>query len=366
MTHPRAFAALAALSLSLPSRSRAVLAGMALACCLSANAGPWEVAAPGGLQWRIVEDSTRTRDGYLLERRYADGRLDTQFGNAGVVVFALGADNEGPAALRVDAAGRAWIVGASQGADGLRAVVMRFTNNGLPDTLFARDGRAAVAPAGAQARALDLLPLDDGSAWVAGSIVDGAGQERSGAWRLRVDGSVDPRFGLGGLWQDEAGGATELSGVQRAPDGSVALGLRRRADGRAWLETWVWQPEAALPQAASRLAVDATAMGRAHLVWRDRRWQWVDPAGLAVAGVASPRDVAIETHVASRAGTQVVASAATAAASAGSVASPASAGHVGEPLRGRWAVWLLVAALAALALAATWFGLRRGFVHRKR
>lgn len=346
MPHRLPFAAIAAIA----------AASLALLCCFSATAGSWDASAPGGLQWRIVEDATRTRDGYLLERRYPDGRLDAQFGNGGTVMFALGPDNEGPAALRVDAAGRAWIVGGSQAADGLRAVVLRFTANGLPDSLFALGGRAAVAPAGAQARALDVLPLDDGSAWVAGTIIDVTGQERSGAWRLHPDGSVDTRFGLGGLWQDDAAGATEVGSLQRAPDGSLALGLRRRADGRSWLETFTWTSRATTPRAESRTGVDEAAMDRAKMVWHDGRWQWIDAAGLAIAGFAAPRDVGRAATAANATGTQIVASAAGAASASVSFASAPSVDRAGGQAEGRWGTWLL---LAALALPAAWFVLRR-------
>lgn len=337
--------------------ARALLAGIALACSLKAGAGAWEVAAPGGLTWRIVEDSTRTRDGYVLERRYADGRADAQFGNGGSVVFALGPDNEGPATLRVDSAGRAWITGASQGPEGLRAVLLRFTAGGLPDPQFGVDGRAAVAPAGAQARAGEVLVLDDGSAWVAGVALDAAGQERSGAWRLRADGSVDNQFAARGLWQDAEAGATAISSIQQAPDGSITIGLRRLAAGQAWLETWAWNGAAATPHRATRMAVNERAMEQAQLQWRGGRWQWIGPTGLVIAeiapGVAAASAAVMQAAAAAPRGWGAAASAA--GSPPGQIAAPVADGRAApapEDGRGGWLVW------AALALPAAWFGLR--------
>lgn len=344
------------------SVARALLGGIALACSVeaSASASAWEVAAPGGLKWRIVEDSTRTRDGYVLERRYADGRADAQFGDGGSVVFALGPDNEGPATLRVDAAGRAWIAGASQGPEGLRAVLLRFTANGLPDPQFGVDGRAAVAPAGAQARAGEVLALDDGSAWVAGVVLDAAGQERSGVWRLRADGSVDSRFGTRGLWQDAEAGATAISGIQQAPDGSITLGLRRLTAGQPWLETWVWNGPAGAPRRATRMAVDERAMAQAQLQWRGGRWQWVGSDGLAIT------EIAPGFAAASAAAAQAAAAAATGWGTAvsaagpppGLMAAPVAGGRVAPASENEPGGWLLWAVLA-LALAAAWLGLHR-------
>jgi hypothetical protein len=64
-------------------------------------AGDWVASLPGGLLVAIVQDTTRVRDGYVLERRYPDGSPDPQFGDGGSLVFSLGNDNEGPAALRL-------------------------------------------------------------------------------------------------------------------------------------------------------------------------------------------------------------------------------------------------------------------------
>ena len=115
-----------------------------------------------GLSVRIVQDDFLTREGYVLERAYPDGSADAGFGEQGRLTFTLGPDNEGPAALRLDALRRPWVAGASAGrGDRLQAVVLRFLASGAPDVSCADGGRSATAPVGRPARALDLAPLAD-------------------------------------------------------------------------------------------------------------------------------------------------------------------------------------------------------------
>lgn len=222
---------------------RAGLRTWALALLMAAlpvqpcSAGPWRADTPQGLQVHLVQDSFRARDGYLLERRYPDGTPDAGFGQQGALVFTLGPDNEGPAALRADAQGRLWVAGASLDGEGrLHAVVLRFLPHGVPDGGYATQGRSAVQPGGLAARALDLLPLSDGSAWVAGLLQERDGRERAGLWRLQPDGRVDPAFGDGGLWRDPDARPAEVQGLAAGADGGVSLQLQR--SGTAAAETW--------------------------------------------------------------------------------------------------------------------------------
>ncbi|MCV2366951.1 delta-60 repeat domain-containing protein [Roseateles oligotrophus] len=243
-----------------------------------AAAAAWTASTAQGQTVRIMQDSFRMRDGYLLERIYPDGSIDPAFGQQGVTAFRLGPDNEGPATLRLDGIGRLWVAGAALGPDGRgQAVVMRFTPQGLLDPTYAKQGRSATAPAAMQARALDLLPAPDGSTWVNGLIINAEGQERSGLWRLNSDGQVDTRFADGGLWVDQGVGETEALAFEQAPDGSLALGLRRGQGDAATLEIWSLTAGQSLPQLAQRVGGGGQAAAR--LVWREGRWQWLDAKG---------------------------------------------------------------------------------------
>ena len=277
------------------STSSRLLRGLALAAvvllsssmALPARAGPWEAGTAQGLTVRIVQDLFHSRDGYVLERAYPDGSIDAGFGEQGRLTFTLGPDNEGPAALRVDTLGRPWIAGASAGrGDRLQAVVLRFLASGAPDVAYAEGGRSATAPAGRPARALDLAPLADGSAFVAGLVSDRQGQERAGWWRLAPDGRVDPRFGLGGLWVDGSEGSSEVLGLTLGGDGSVALALRRGEGAAARYEAWLLAPGESQP----RLGESAPAALPRTLRWQAGQWQWSggDNAALRMAPAPDP------------------------------------------------------------------------------
>lgn len=146
----------------------------------------------------------------------------------------------------------------------MQAVVLRFGPLGKPDRSYARDGRSAVQPAGRAARALDLLPLPDGSSYVVGIVTDSSGQERSGWWRLLPDGSVDRAFGLGGLWADSGRESSEVLGLATAADGSVTLRLRRGTAADAPVESWTLAPQARLPVLAVALAAPTSVAPAAH------------------------------------------------------------------------------------------------------
>ena len=318
---------------------RATACGLLLVCLpsLSAWAGPWETPSAQGLVVRIEQDAYRTRDGYVLTRRYADGSLDAQFAEQGSTVFSLGPDNEGPAALRVDAQGRIWVAGASAGSgDRLEAVVLRFGALGRPDRGYAAGGRSAVRPAGRAARALDVAPMPDGSAYVAGIVLDASGQERSGWWRLLPDGTVDRQFGLGGLWADSGTGSTEVLDLLPGgdgSDGSLTLRLRRGSAPDAPVETWLLPAGARMPRLAGGVARVSGGAGSG-------------PAGLVVAAGMPSAPVTLGNSPSDAPG---------AAATPG----PAAIAAVDAPFGSETALWVACTGAAVLGLAWLWRRWRR-------
>ena len=318
-------------------------------------AGPWEATTGPGLTVRIKQDSYRARDAYVLERQYPDGSLDASFGQQGSILFTLGPDNEGPTSLRLDAHGRAWVAGAStQAGNTSSAVILRYLSHGVLDASWGDGGRSATSPGGRSARALDIAPQVDGGAIVIGTVVDGSGQERTGWWRLRADGKVDLRFGLGGLWADAGSGSTEPVDLVTGHDGSVALVLQR-ADARTnQMEAWVLMPGHHSPALSGRAEQDPAR----RLVWRHGGWRWVDGASLldssaqAVAPSASAADGSPDSDAA-RAKRHVVPPNAV-------TASPAQTAHPAastSAARSRvdlvtWVNLLLIAGLIAAAIVA--------------
>lgn len=297
-------------------------------------AADWVAALPGGGQLSIVEGK-----GYRLERQGADGRPDAGFGSGGTMPFTLGPDNDAPAMLRVDAQGRAWVAGATEAGGTLRPVVLRWTAAGQPDRSFGAGGRSQAVPAGREARATAVLPLDDGGAWVAGVVVDAQGDERSGLWRLRADGQLDSSVGLAGLWSD-TGRNSEPADLARAPDGHFAIALRRAEGARTVLETWTWR-DGGTPQRTSATALTGHEPDDHRLTWQAGGWRW--GAGAAEAAEAPPPPAAEQAPAA-----------AVSPFATGTAATPAAAPAEIDTTLG-W--WLL---LPLAALAAWWWRRRAG------
>jgi len=205
-----------------------------------------------------------------FEREKIRGAVRTDFIlSAEIITITLGSVTQAPFGTRV-AVLVAVSVLMTVGVYGLVAGIVKLDDLGL--SLSRRPGRGA--------RALDLLPQADSTCWVAGTVVDAQGQERSGWWRLRADGSVDPTFALGGLWSDSTAGATEVVTLAIGDNGVVALGLRRAHAAENQMEVWQLAPGGVMPTLVARSASGTSVAAR--LIWRDGSWRWLDNAGLAL------------------------------------------------------------------------------------
>jgi len=159
--------------------------------CPAAAAAPWKVQASTGFTLEIIPPGPRGDPAFHLERRTAYGLTDGRFGPRGRIRFTMGRDYEPPAGLRVDAAGRVFVIGSSQPSGGIiRPVLLRFLPNGQPDPSWGENGRSEEAPAAWGSRALDALPLADGRVLVVGTV-EITGDERAAVWHLAADGRLD-------------------------------------------------------------------------------------------------------------------------------------------------------------------------------
>ena len=279
----------------------AALAGSIWAGSARASSDPWEARLPDGRSLHIVQDSSRSDATHLIVRRLRDGREDPQYGPSGGVPLRLGADDASPEQLRADGLGRAWVAGAATTEGRTQAVVLRFAPHGVPDAGFGRAGRSAVMPAGKGARAIELQPLPDGSTWVAGTVIDAPGDERAGWWRLAPDGSLDPRFGAGGLWEGPRG--SEPVTLEVGPTGSAAYLLRRAGDGQTY-ELWTIDgfpaARAPTPSAVVRSTGEPPALHWSQ-GWKLAGGERLAPASgdappASLAGAASEAGDAASTH----------------------------------------------------------------------
>lgn len=259
-----------------------------LLCPTPAGAGPLTVRAADGSTWHVNED-----DETRLERRGADGKLDTRFGKGGLADYTLGHADAGTAAMRVDAAGRIWVAGTSSAQGTSGPVVMRFLPDGRPDPAWGVAGRSSATPPGQRLVVTDLLPLPDGSVWLAGNALASPAGQHAAIWRLKPDGSLDFKLGAGGIWQRPGRDRTEAISLAESPDGSVAFGLEGPEAGKTLREIYLLQAGDAAPQPGERSVSDDDDEDDDYLEWAGQAWRWgsgeqvVGVSGLAAAAAAA-------------------------------------------------------------------------------
>jgi len=153
------------------------------------NAAPTSARVRRAALGAAVTLATTALAGLSNAASASPGDLDPGFGGAnhGRVAFALGTVTD----LAVQPNGKVVVVGFSPD---LHAVMTRFNADGTPD----RDFGTVTLTAGTQteqARAVVVQP--DGRIVVAGSVIDAAGQDDVGVWRVLPSGKPDTTFGGG-------------------------------------------------------------------------------------------------------------------------------------------------------------------------
>lgn len=207
-----------------------------------ASAGQWSITTASGQKVQIAAEESRGGARLFVERRQADGKPDPRFGVRGRVPISLGPDNEPPAGLALDDAGRVIVIGATQSPAGARLpVVLRLLPAGDPDPTWSVGGVSTEAPAPGNARALDALPLRDGRMLVVGTV-EVNGVERAAAWHLRADGRLDTSAARPSRFVLASQDASRAVSLTLLNDGQVMLGVRVLTDADMMLEGHSFDP----------------------------------------------------------------------------------------------------------------------------
>jgi uncharacterized delta-60 repeat protein len=158
----------------------------------------------------------------LLASYRSNGRLDTDFGSGGFVVTPLGAGDDVAEAL-VRTLGGFVVAGWSEGSSAREVVLARYTADGGLDPGFGTAGVVRTAP-GTDAQANALVTDDDDRLLVAGAVGTGPGNAMA-LFRYQADGSVDTPYGTGGAVVTPIGADTTAEALAISSDGrSVVAG----------------------------------------------------------------------------------------------------------------------------------------------
>lgn len=243
----------------------------ALACTLAggAHAGSLTVR-DGNDAWTVNEDPQADASDFVLRHLVGGTLPDARFGRNGATAFTLGASNDAPASVRVDAARRTWMVGASLAGDQPQPVVARFQADGNADIHWGVQGKVQLTPAGVAVKPNDLLPLADGSVLVAGEVT-GTGTPRAVVFHLNANGALDRNFGSGGLWQRPGDGdASAATSLAASTDGLAAVAVAVRG---ARPEAELWSLTDAAPAMLQHRPLDESSDGEDLRVdWSTDHW----------------------------------------------------------------------------------------------
>ena len=238
------------------------------ACALTgaaAHAGSLTVRDATGA-WTVTDDPQADANDFLLKHLVNGTAPDEHFGRGGQTAFTLVAANDPPASVRVDSTRRTWMVGASLAGNQPQPVIARFLADGNADVHWGVQGKLQLTPAGVAVKPNDLLPLADGSVLVAGEIT-GVATPRAVVFHLNADGSLDRKFGSGGVWQragdDDASTATSLAA---SSDGLAVVAVSVRG-AKPGAELWAMTDVA--PAVLQRKPMDDSSDGE------DLRVDWV-------------------------------------------------------------------------------------------
>ena len=216
--------------------------------------------------WTVNDDPQADANDYLLKHLVNGTSPDPSFGRNGETAFTLGASNDPPASVRVDATHRTWMVGASLAGNQPQPVIARFMANGNADLHWGVQGKVQLSPAGVAVKPNDLLPLADGSVLVAGEVT-GTMTPRAVVFHLNADGSLDRRFGSGGVWQRAGeGDASTATSLAASSDGTVSVAVAVRG-AKPGAELWSLSDVA--PAVIQRKPLDDTSDGE------DLRVEWL-------------------------------------------------------------------------------------------
>ncbi len=157
-----------------------------------------------------------------LVRYFADGSLDRDFGQDGIVLAPVGNSDDEVTAISLTADGSIIVTGNAQGTAGHAAFVSKYFDNGTKDVSFGDNGTVLIG-VGQDTVARSLAVLPDQKILVGGAFSD-TDQISLMLLRFFEDGSQDTSFGNNGqAVLDDDLDQTEGFGLFPAADGTVYI-----------------------------------------------------------------------------------------------------------------------------------------------
>lgn len=184
------------------------------------------------------QTATLAGDDFALARYNKDGSLDANFGTAGRVITDFGGD-EICNALTVQNDGKIVAVGkTTYMVAEATIVVARYNDDGTLDDTFGTDGKVITDLSGNTSGANDVVVQDDGRIVVGGIVFGGLEQFRLLLLRYLDSGDPDESFGDAGIVIEDLLEAPDerINALALQPDGKIiGIGQAGLGDGRDFL-----------------------------------------------------------------------------------------------------------------------------------
>lgn len=153
---------------------------------------------------------------FAVVRYNSDGFLDTNFGNGGRAITAIGTSTDTAEAIAIQADGKILVSGWANHSQGVNFALVRYNSDGTLDTRFGNGGTVLDSTISSFNYSYTSAIQADGKILVAGNM-----GSQLGMARYNTDGTLDTSFGTGGL-------ATTMISDSSA----IARQIHIQADGR--------------------------------------------------------------------------------------------------------------------------------------
>ncbi len=160
-----------------------------------------------------------------IVRYETDGRLDTTFGNGGIVTPSFSPGTDEALAMTLQNDGKIVIAGCIQNGGPNDYLIARFNPNGSLDTAFGTGGRTIVPFSPSVDIALGVAIQSDGKIVAAGFASNGSDND-FGIVRLNADGIPDGSFGSGGRRLTPLASSDNANAVAIQEDGRIVAAGR--------------------------------------------------------------------------------------------------------------------------------------------
>ncbi|MBT8390147.1 MAG: hypothetical protein KJO48_00005, partial [Ignavibacteria bacterium] len=165
-----------------------------------------------------------TSDDFAVVRYNSEGILDTTFGIGGKVTTQIGTGEDKAYSMAIQSDGKILLCGYARIGTNIDFALVRYSTNGILDPTFGSGGKVITPIGSGNERAYSIAIQSDGKILLSGYAYIGLNYDFA-VVRYNVDGSLDPTFGIGGKVTTPIGSSTDITNsIKVQTDGKIVVG----------------------------------------------------------------------------------------------------------------------------------------------